>query len=588
MIEVNHITICYNRTLLEDAKISLPQGKMTCLIGKSGIGKSSLLYVLGLISKINYKTEYNFNGYPINLRDDEEKSLFRRQHIGYVFQENNILEYMTIEENFRWLAQLSGKSIDDTAMHTYLRLVRLSNLSIKKYPKNISGGERQRLNIALALSKKPDLLLLDEPTSALDKENRQQLIYILKDILNYGKMTILAVSHDEQLKNESDCVYEINDKKIKLISGKIQNNNNNKIKIEKKQKLNKPLLTYALTQLKRNIKFYLIGFFFSGMVLGSCVFFQGFNKDYQIMIDKTFGDSRLTEIRAANVNWSKETYHQIENDSRVTKIYPYEQYIVHSIQIDNELIEKEMVVEFYNEQMLTGNGIYISKSIQHLTNSNSKLNIQMNGIDYEWMISGEIPKDYASLYQSNKNVILIPFNESDRVLNDYLIYVNDLKNVDAVMKYIRNLNPNAQLQNQSSSIELIQETVHSISRIGVVYTGIILVVIVLMLYAIYNRIISNRKLEILLLKANGLTKKNIRFVFNTEIIFHLTFMTIFSLIGYFICSIVFYQYYHMNMQPDILVNSLKCFLLSSGSVLMISGINLYRLNKNESSELLRR
>lgn len=588
MIEVNHINICYNRTLVEDANIALPLGKLTCLIGKSGIGKSSLLYVLGLISKINYKTEYNFNGYHLNLRDDKEKSLFRRQHIGYVFQENNILEYMTIEENFRWLAQLSNKSIDEESINTYLKLVRLSELSLKKYPKNISGGERQRLNIALALSKKPDLLLLDEPTSALDKENKQQLICILKDILNYGQMTILAVSHDEELRNESDCVYEIKDKKINLISGEIQNKNDNRLRVNKAQNLNKPLLTYAFTQLKRNIKFYLIGFFFSGIVLGGCVFFQGFNKDYQTMIDQTFGESRLTEIRVADVNWTEDMYHQIENESHVTKIYPYDQYIVNSIQIDNELIKKEIVIEFYNEQMLADNGIYISKSIKHLNNSNSELDIQIDGENYEWVISGEVPKDYASLYQPNKNIILIPVNESNIKLNDYLVYVNDLENVEEVIKNIKSLDPNAQLQNQSTSIHLIQEAVHSISRIGLIYTGIILAVIVLMLYTIYNRIISNRKSEILLLKANGLTKKNIRFVFNIEIIFHILFMSGFSLISCYICSAIFYQYYHIDMLPSILANSFKCFLLSGGSVLIISGINLYRLNKNESSELLRK
>lgn len=588
MIEVNHINICYNRTLLEDAHISLPQGKLTCLIGKSGIGKSSLLYVLGLISKINYKTEYKFNGYHLNLRDDEEKSLFRRQHIGYVFQENNILEYMTIEENFRWLAQLSNKSIDEESMNTYLKLVRLSELSVKKYPMNLSGGERQRLNIALALSKKPDLLLLDEPTSALDKENRQQLICILKDILNYGQMTILAVSHDEELKSESDCVYEIEDKKINLVSGEIQNKNDNRLMVNKGQKLNRLLLTYAFTQLKRNIKFYLIGFFFSGIILGGCVFFQGFNKDYQTMIDQTFGESRLTEIRAADVDWTEATYQQIKNNHYVTKIYPYAQYIVNSIRIDNELIKKEIVIEFYNEQMLADNGIYISKSIKHLNNSNSKLDIQINGEKYEWAISGEVPKDYVSLYQQNKNIILIPVNESNIKLNDYLVYANDLKNVEEVIKSIKSLDPNVQLQNQSTSIQLVQEAVRSISRIGLIYTGIILAVIVLMLYTIYNRIISNRKSEILLLKANGLTKKNIRFVFNVEIIFHILCMTIFSLISCYVCSTIFYQYYHIDIQPSILANGFKCLLLSGGSVLIISGINLYRLNKNESSELLRK
>ena len=588
MIEVKHINICYSKTLLEDAKISLPQGKLICLIGKSGIGKSSLLYVLGLISKINYKTKYNFNGYQINLRNDEERSLFRRQHIGYVFQENNILEYMTIEENFKWLAQLSSKLIDEETINNYLNLVRLSKLSIKKYPKHLSGGERQRLNIALALSKKPDLLLLDEPTSALDIKNRQQLISILKDILNYGRITILAVSHDEELKNESDCVYEIKDKKIKLVSGEIQENKNNPLAMGMKQKLNRPLLNYAVTQLKRNIKFYLISFFFSGIVLGGCVFFQGFNKDYQIMIDRTFGKTRLTEIRASGINWSEELCQQVEQDSRVIKIYPYAQYIVNSIEINNETVKKEIVIEFYNEQMIAGNGIYLSKSIQHIENSNSKLDIQINGESYEWRVAGEIPKDYASLYQSNKNVILIPINESNIALHDYLIYVRDLKNVDEVMKYIRSLDSTVQFQNQGASIQLIQAAVQSISRIGLIYTGIILAVIIMMLYVIYHRIISNRKSEIILLKANGLTKKNIRFVFNIEIIFHIIFMTVFSLTSCYICSVGFYHYYHIDTQPNYLINSLKCFFLSGVSVLIISGLNLYRLNKNEASDLLRK
>ena len=112
MIEINHIYIRYTRVLLEDTQITIPDNKMVSLIGESGIGKTSLLYLIGLLNRADSRVDYVFNHHSIDLTNDKEKANFRRQYIGYVFQENNIFEYMTIKDNFEWLANLSGKNIE--------------------------------------------------------------------------------------------------------------------------------------------------------------------------------------------------------------------------------------------------------------------------------------------------------------------------------------------------------------------------------------------------------------------------------------------------------------------------------------------
>ncbi|MGI5896543.1 MAG: ABC transporter ATP-binding protein [Oscillospiraceae bacterium] len=217
MLTVTDLTIHFDKTILEKAHLTIPSGYLTAITGPSGSGKTTLLYSLGLISSVK-DYFYSFNGVNINVANESQKAGFRKNAIGYVFQDNNLIESLTIKENICFAAHLAGTADDPDTISALLNAVGLENRS-KEYPQALSGGERQRLAIACALSKEPELIIADEPTSALDLENANLIMQLFKGIARQGKTVVLA-SHDPKIVEQCDVIYEIQDTHLVIDKGK--------------------------------------------------------------------------------------------------------------------------------------------------------------------------------------------------------------------------------------------------------------------------------------------------------------------------------------------------------------------------------
>lgn len=217
MINLDCINIKFDKQLVENGSISIMDGKITSIIGESGSGKTSILYLLGLISS-NNEYRYIFDGVELNLHNDIEMSEIRKRRIGYIFQDNNLVESLNIKDNIKLSATIAGIEINDEEVRSYLDFVKL-DIKGECYPKQLSGGERQRVAIACVLAKRPELIIADEPTSALDTTNTELIIDILKNIAYEGKKKIIIATHNPKIQELSDVVYEIRDKKLNLIKG---------------------------------------------------------------------------------------------------------------------------------------------------------------------------------------------------------------------------------------------------------------------------------------------------------------------------------------------------------------------------------
>ncbi|HAZ22148.1 MAG TPA: hypothetical protein DCY84_07275, partial [Firmicutes bacterium] len=201
------INIKFESTLIENGCLTILDGKITAIIGESGSGKSTLLYKAGLISAGQYT--YSFDGTTLDLNNDAELSQLRKTKIGYIFQDNNLIETLSLKENICLAATIAGYDVTDEDIRKYLIYVGLNNVNENSYPRQLSGGEQQRAAIASVLAKKPDLIIADEPTSSLDEGNAEAIMQIFQRLAHEDGKKVIIATHNGKVYNQADVIYAI-------------------------------------------------------------------------------------------------------------------------------------------------------------------------------------------------------------------------------------------------------------------------------------------------------------------------------------------------------------------------------------------
>lgn len=200
---------------LNNINCSFDGGKFYAIMGSSGSGKSTLLNMIGLLDK---PTSGNIIINNINIRNYNEKdvNMLRMKKIGFVFQDCFLSENLNVYENVI-LPLLINNDINMKEKHErVLQLLKMLNLNnrIEHYPKELSGGECQRVSIARALVNNPDIIIADEPTGNLDKLNEENIFNFLKQLARIGKC-VIVVSHSELIKKYADKVLYMNNGKLR-------------------------------------------------------------------------------------------------------------------------------------------------------------------------------------------------------------------------------------------------------------------------------------------------------------------------------------------------------------------------------------
>ncbi len=208
--------------VLHGINLEVEKGSICVLLGPSGSGKSTLLNIIGGIDSAD-SGEISINGSVIQGMNDRELTLYRRNHLGYIFQAYNLIPDLTVKENIEVGAYLSKDSLDLDELIDVLGLTEHKD----KIPSQLSGGQQQRTAIGRAIIKNPDILLCDEPTGALDYNTSKDILSLIERVNQKYGNTVIMVTHNDAIKNMADRV-------IKLRDGNIRKDyiNENKIKAE--------------------------------------------------------------------------------------------------------------------------------------------------------------------------------------------------------------------------------------------------------------------------------------------------------------------------------------------------------------------
>lgn len=200
---------------LENINFEAESGQLILVVGPSGSGKTTFLTIAGgLQSPTN--GDVKINDSTINSLSKKQQTKLRLEKIGFVLQSYNLVPFLTVEEQFKFVDKLKKQNLTEQKLHELLSDLGLLEL-LKKYPNQLSGGQKQRVAIARALYTDPDYILADEPTAALDTDRSMKVIELLRDLAHKRNKIIIVVTHDFRLKDMADKVYQIIDGKMTIL-----------------------------------------------------------------------------------------------------------------------------------------------------------------------------------------------------------------------------------------------------------------------------------------------------------------------------------------------------------------------------------
>ncbi len=195
--------------VLKNLSLNVEKGEFCVLLGPSGSGKSTLLNILGGIDYPD-SGEVKINGEKMNSLNSKKLTLFRRNHLGYVFQMYNLIPDLTVRENIEVGAYLSKKPLNLDELIETLGLKEHQD----KLPSQLSGGQQQRTSIGRAIIKNPDILLCDEPTGALDYNTSKEILKLIEKVNQKYGSTVIMVTHNDAIKYMADRVVRLRDGQI--------------------------------------------------------------------------------------------------------------------------------------------------------------------------------------------------------------------------------------------------------------------------------------------------------------------------------------------------------------------------------------
>lgn len=200
------------KTVLKNVSINVNRGEFIGVHGPSGSGKSTLLNLIGGLDRPS-NGEIYIEGERTDTLGLSQLAIYRRRKIGIVYQFYNLMSNLNVLQNILLPILMDNRDHDENFLKKILEVMDLENRT-NSFPEELSGGEQQRVAIARALINKPSIVLLDEPTGNLDRENRNKIFELLKYSNQAFNQTMIMVSHDEELINNTDRVLEIEDGKI--------------------------------------------------------------------------------------------------------------------------------------------------------------------------------------------------------------------------------------------------------------------------------------------------------------------------------------------------------------------------------------
>lgn len=388
MFEIRNLSLSFaGRRLLEPTDLIFERGKVYTIYGKSGVGKSSLLNKIGLLSATDPSVSYFFDGKEIDIENKKSVSVFIAEEVAFVFQGRNLINDLTVFENLRLALNFYDLSPDEieSKIDTVLADLQISSLK-HAYPEDLSGGEEQRVAIARALVTGKTLILADEPTSSLDKENREKVSALLIDLAHKYHKIVLIVSHDEAMIAIGDV--QLHFKDHKLVGNCLVLNSDEGIKDSKKWSSCLSSSHTKLSVLKHRRPFLprLLAFFIALVVaiaVTSINFQSLFADKYHQLVNNSLENGFLvindslhlqtTKVLDDFLSFDKEEITSISTSQNIQTVKPYMEFLSSGMTFDNSKDYSQLQKNFQPTLTIDGQTRSLTRnfSIQPLYQTNT-------------------------------------------------------------------------------------------------------------------------------------------------------------------------------------------------------------------------
>ena len=218
ILKVENLTKSYGKgeakvDAIKNINLSINKGEFVAIVGPSGIGKSTLLHLLGGVDKPTSGKVY-INDVDIYNLKEKDLSIFRRRNVGLIYQFYNLIPVLSVKENILLPAELDNRKIDKDYLDDLLKTLGLKERA-NHLPNELSGGQQQRTSIGRALINRPSIVLVDEPTGNLDSKNSKEVLELLKLSVRKYNQTLIMITHDPSIALQADRVITIEDGTIK-------------------------------------------------------------------------------------------------------------------------------------------------------------------------------------------------------------------------------------------------------------------------------------------------------------------------------------------------------------------------------------
>ena len=525
MIELKDICIEYDRVILDHASISIPAHSITLIRGKSGSGKTALLYCIALMDT---KSKYQYY-YDNHLIEEKDRNNIRKECISYVLQENDLLAHLDVKGTLQYFAHIHNKHLSDKDIQDYLDKMHL-DVTLNQNVMTLSLGERQRLSIATALVSQPQVLVLDEPTASLDHENEIEIYNILKELSTH--MTIVLASHSEESMKYADVVYTLENNQLSVNSSMISDDPCGEGVIS--QVDHKFYKDYVKDYVKHYrfmyvlmMMVFILSLVSGQMILG--IIDHSREQGMQMLIGQLENKAIITKDEHSYVDQDYSHFIKIDDKNTFPLYKIYTQIEGEDVYLVPYFKDDDLSKYIDRNIQETRSGIYMDDDTYYRLNqisSHNKVKLDLYITDQNGMHQTSYTFDMNGVFRNNKKVhyvsksqryIYVPYSILQDIYKQsectprYIGYIIKTDTYDELNELVDYYESKGYRINDSFTDREAMNSLDSYYKnMMFTFAGVILVISVLIDIVLESHLLMQRKKELVLLLISGLLKKDLQ------------------------------------------------------------------------------
>lgn len=553
MIELKDICIEYDRVILDHASISIPAHSITLIRGKSGSGKTALLYCISLMDT---KSKYQYY-YDHRLIGEKDRNNIRKECISYVLQENDLLAHLDVRGTLQYFAHIHNKHLSDKDIQDYLDKMHL-DVTLNQNVMTLSLGERQRLSIATALVSNPQVLVLDEPTASLDHENEIEIYNILKELSAH--MTIVLASHSEEAIKYADIVYTLEEGRLISDGSVIQEDICGQGEVSQ---VDHRFYREYVKDYMKHYKFmyvlmmmvFILSLVSGQMILG--IINHSREQGMQMLIGQLENKAIITKDKHSYVDQDYSHFIKIDDKNTFPLYKIYTQIEGEDVYLVPYFKDDDLSKYIDRNIQETKTGIYMDNESYYLLNqglSDNRVNLDLYITNQNGMHQTSYTFDINGVFRNNKKVhyvsksqryIYVPYSILQDIYKQsectprYIGYIIKTDTYDELNKLVDYYESKGYRINDSFTDREAMNSLDSYYKnMMFTFAGVILVISVLIDIVLESHLLMQRKKELVLLLISGLLKKDLQRISMVETLGSISIVVVSSTLIFSIMSLI--------------------------------------------------